>query len=92
MIAYAWATGRIDFGRRMPVGALIIAKAPAKPLRKAVTGYARLAYDGKTWLVPGVPEADTQNDGIDALLAFCRGVEKRLVENGVRVVKAAGSI
>lgn len=78
MIAYAWATGRIDFGRKMPDGALLIASAPAKKLRGVISVTARHAYDGKTRLVPGVPEAASGNEAVDALLAYNRSVKKRL--------------
>lgn len=30
----------------------------------------RLGYDGKTILIPGVPEAENQKEGLDALLKF----------------------
>lgn len=78
MMAYAWATGRIDFGQRMPSGALPIAKGPARKLRGVIAATARLSYDGKVWLVPGVPEAPNENAAVDALIAYGKAVESRL--------------
>ena len=57
MKAFCWHDGVIHFRRSVPKGAFEIVSAPAKKLRKAVAGTARLAYDNKTWLVPGGPEA-----------------------------------
>ena len=68
MIAFCWANGQIGFGRRAPEGAIGFAAGPAKPLRQAIAATARLAYDGETLLVPGVPEAPDQNAGVDALV------------------------
>ncbi len=78
MIAYAWANGRIDFGRTMPKGALPIAKGLAEPLRKEIEATARHAYDGKTLLVPGVPESGGGDAAVDALLAYSREIKKRM--------------
>lgn len=78
MIAYAWANGRIDFGRSMPKDALPIAKGPATPLRKHIEVTARHAYDGETLLVPGVPESGGGDAAVDALLAYSREIKKRM--------------
>lgn len=84
MIAYCYANGRIGFGRKTPEGALPIAKAPAKKLRKAVMVIARMSYPSKRGgndevpLVPGIPEANNQNEGLDALLKFRMQVRSRL--------------
>lgn len=78
MIAYAWANGRIDFGRAMPKDALPIAKGPAAPLRKHIEVTARHAYDGKSLLVPGVPESGGGDAAVDALLAYSREIKERM--------------
>lgn len=94
MIAYAWANGRIDFGRSMPKDALPIAKGPATPLRKHIEVTARHAYDGKTLLVPGVSESGGGDAAVDALLAYSREIKKRMDFHarhfGRRAVKPAG--
>lgn len=82
MKAYAWRTGRIDFGRKVPDGAIQIAEAPAKFLRQEISAVARHAYDGKTLLVPGVPEAKNGNSAVDALIAFADWIKPRFVKPG----------
>lgn len=67
MKAYCWASGQIEFGRRVPEGAILMAEGPAKPLRDVIGATARLAYDNKTLLVPGVPEAPDEKQACDAL-------------------------
>lgn len=61
IIAYCWADGVIDFTRtnqkRTPPHALPIVAGPARAVREAVGARARIAYDGRTLLVPGIPEA-----------------------------------
>lgn len=78
MKAYCYASGEIEFGRNVPEGALLIAKAPVKILRPIIEVVARHAYDGTTLLVPGIPEAPDQNVGIDALRRFREQVRIRL--------------
>lgn len=58
MIAYFWASGLIEFGRKTPPGAIPIASGPSKPLRTMVSVCARHGYQEGVLLVPGVPEAD----------------------------------
>lgn len=78
MKAYAFATGEIEFGQRVPYGALAFSEGPAKLLREIVSAQARHAHDGETLLVPGIPEADNQDDALDALILFRSRVEARL--------------
>lgn len=80
MIAYCWRTGRIDFGRTLPEGAIQIAKGPSKKLRPLIEVTARHAYDGKTLLVPGVPEADTEEHAGDALGRFIDWIRPMVAE------------
>lgn len=67
MRAYCYASGQIEFGRRVPDGALPIARGPSKKLRAFVEVRARHAYDGVTLLVPGVPEARNEWVALKAL-------------------------
>lgn len=69
--AYAWRYGRIDFGRRVPGGAIEIAKdRDEQRLRDLICATARHAYDGVTLLVPGVPEAESEEAAADALVRW----------------------
>jgi hypothetical protein len=71
--AYCYASGLIEFGKRVPKGAIIIARGPEKELRDFIDGKARHGYRTRViggrrtkvpgtehLLVPGIPEADNQ--------------------------------
>lgn len=70
IVAHCDAGGVIKFGTKVPRGHLLITRGPDKEVRDLMSRVARLAYDGKTLLVPGVPEAPDQDAGIDALIKF----------------------
>jgi hypothetical protein len=78
VVAYAWAGGVIEFGASVPGGALPIAKGEAVKLRNAIQGQARHGYDNKTLLVPGIPEATTEEAALDALIDFQKRVREDL--------------
>lgn len=64
--AYCYASGQITFRRKrgtLPIGRL-------KCTKEKFETQCRLAYDGKTLLVPGVPEAPDQSAGVAALDRF----------------------
>ncbi len=77
LFAYSWRTGRVDFGPTVPEGALEIARDYESRLRKNVTPACRLAYDNETLLVPGVPEADSDDEALDAILKFRDWIRQR---------------
>jgi hypothetical protein len=70
--AYCFRNGVIKFrAGKEPKGALNLARGTGKRFRDVVTANARLAYDGKTWLVPGIPEAmEDDNAACDAAIRF----------------------
>lgn len=78
MIACARANGVIVFARKCPRDALPITSFPAPALRKAVSALARHAYDGKTLLVPGLPEAADWQQRVAAITRFKASVEEHL--------------
>lgn len=75
MIAYCYASGQIEFGRTVPEGAIEIMRGPARKVRKLIEARARHAYDGKTLLVPGVPEAPNEDAALAALIAFVKWLQ-----------------
>ena len=77
-LAYCYASGHLEFGRRCKKGALPSAYVTEDD-KDAFTALARLGYDGKTWLVPGVPEAPDQLAGVEALERF----RDRVIQAGV---------
>lgn len=79
MIAYCWASGLIQFGRKVPDGAIEVARGTSHKLRSTVDVLARHGK-GKSkgcLLVPGVPEAETQEAKGDALAAWLRWCAQR---------------
>lgn len=85
MRAYAYRSGRIEISKkgRSANDALVIAVGPAKELREEISGLARHGYDGKTLLVPGIPEARTDSEAMDALFDFKAKVEAGLANQRV---------
>lgn len=67
MRAFCYASGRIEFGHHLPDGALPIARGQSRKLRELISAHARHGYDGKTLLVPGVPEASGPTAAMHAL-------------------------
>ena len=47
----------------------------------AVSAVARPAQDNETLLVPGVPEAITDDEDLNAVVTFTKAVETRLEEH-----------
>ncbi len=67
--AHAWASGLIEFRadtQPCPEGALPLPDVP----RGVIEVRARRAYDGRSLLVPGVPEATSPADALEALERF----------------------
>lgn len=83
MIYFAFAdrAGVLGFGHRVPRGVLVVADDPdLDRLYDVVEVVSRHAYDGETLLVPGIPEAETDDQALDALIAFRHEVMRRLAE------------
>lgn len=73
MKAYAFRSGQIEFGNAVPSGALPIIGPNKKSISRArIEAGARLAYNGKTLLVPGIPEASDDNE---AYVAFEKWID-----------------
>jgi len=77
MKAFAWRSGQIGLGRSVPEGALMIAEGPPRVLRRVMDVFAREDYRGG-YLVPGIPEARSDEEAGDALAQFMSGVAKHL--------------
>lgn len=72
--AHVWRSGQIVFrkpNRPCPQGAIDL---PAVS-RSLIEANARRAYDGKTLLVPGIPEAGDDDAAGAAIAAFCKRLE-----------------
>ena len=75
--AYCFASGEVRFGRRIPDGAIAIGRGPRRSIHAEMEAACRHAYDDKTLLVPGVPEAADQSKGIAALERWIAWLAKR---------------
>jgi hypothetical protein len=92
MRAFCYASGLIGFGRRLPPGALPIARGAARALRAHITAHARHAYPPSvSLLVPGVPEANDQQAALAALDVFLARLAVRVPE-GVRIIPSAAVV
>lgn len=80
--AYCYASGLIEFGERVPDGALPVFEGEEGYVRKLIEVTARHAYDGVSLLVPGVPEAPEQMAAVDALIRFRAWLHERPGESG----------
>ena len=67
---YCWRSGLIGHGKSVPEGALAIDVVSGRAQLSRLLTTARLAYDGRSYLVPGVPEAVDDNAALDALVAW----------------------
>ncbi|ECI5749386.1 host nuclease inhibitor protein [Salmonella enterica subsp. enterica] len=81
--AYCWASGLIEFGNTLPEGALPVVTGSEKQVRDVVGVLARHAYNGDL-LVPGIPEAASQDEGRQALVRFSRVIQERLTHPNKR--------
>jgi len=72
MVAYCWQSGQIGIGRKAPEGTLPIITGTRKELEDTIQGTATLAYDNKTWLVPGIGLAETWADKLEALAKYVK--------------------
>lgn len=71
-VAVAWATGLVQIVPRKPPGACVICRGEPEAVRSLMNATVRHGQgkaDGMM-LVPGVPEAETQAKGMDALIEF----------------------
>ncbi|MBH1636276.1 hypothetical protein I5U65_14280 [Stenotrophomonas maltophilia] len=91
MIAYCWANGQIGFGTNVPDSAIFIAEGSSTQLRKVISVVARHGKGAMQGMlvVPGVPEAETQQakgDALGAWLAWCGQHPRRLRWGGMSAV------
>ena len=80
-VAIADGAGVVRVGKRCPKGALPIGRRRHFfILHGAISAVARLAYDNETLLAPGVPEAKTDDEDLNAVM-FTKAVDARLEEH-----------
>ena len=82
-----YRSGQVFVSRRVPKGALQIVTGHGRRLNRVLSACARHAYDGKTLLVPGVPEADSDVQAVEAVRKFKQMLLKRLARGPHRRTK-----
>lgn len=77
IVAYAWASGLIEFGQNCPDGALPVLFGKEQQVRERVDVLARHSRTSDALLVPGVPEAQSQDEAMQALTRFVKELNRR---------------
>jgi hypothetical protein len=70
-------------------GLLTLAFGPRRILEEAISGCARKARDGSGWVVPGVPEAETDEAAFEAVQAFTPRLQRAVDRCAAEAVRAA---
>lgn len=73
-----WRSGQVEVRSSEPEGGISLMRGSARRLKTLLEACARHAYDGKTLLVPGIPEADDDDAAYDAMVAFAAFLKKRV--------------
>ncbi|WP_147437132.1 host nuclease inhibitor protein [Brenneria alni] len=81
LIAYAWASGVIEFGKNVPDYATLILAGEPNKLRQAVNSHARKLNSG-VLLVPGMAESDNRHSAYSELYFFSKQVKQTYKCNG----------
>jgi hypothetical protein len=76
-IAFCDRRGIIEIEAKLPEGMLELARGRRAALERLMCAAARHAYDGKTRLVPGIPEAETDDQALNAAITFREWLAKR---------------
>lgn len=76
-VAYCFRSGEVEVSRSAPQGAIALLRGRASALRDAVQATARHSRKAGELLVPGVPEAASDNEALDAAAAWAKWVAKR---------------
>lgn len=75
---YCWRSGLIEFGKKIPNGAIEICYGPEKKLKRIVSVCARHSRYGKSLIVPGIPEAESGRKALQALDFFKKMISRRI--------------
>lgn len=75
---YCDRSGVISLGKYTPSGMLPLGKGCGMALTEAVERVARKAKGSDKWLVPGIPEAETDEEALEAAVRFHALIADRL--------------
>ena len=79
-----WRSGEAEIVSRAPEGSATLMTGPRSQLEKLLSVHARHAYDGKTLLVPGLPEATDEKQALWAVDLFQVRLEEAVLNRGKR--------
>lgn len=82
-----YRSGETFVSRRVPKGTMMIVTGHGRRLKRILGVWARHAYDGKRLLVPGVPEATTDLQAMEAVKQFQRLLLTQLAKGPHRRTK-----
>lgn len=77
---YCWQSGHLEFGTAAPEGTITIATVRNKAERAKVEVCCRHSRHNDDLLIPGIPEAESEEAAIDALVIFCQQLRQRGIE------------
>lgn len=81
LTVFAWAKGLLEFGYRVPDGALPVASShDEERLRDLVDVWARHSRTTDALLVPGIPESQSSDEALAALMHFSERIKTGLSE------------
>jgi len=69
-VAFCYRSGTIHVGKTVPDGALPIGEGSETTLRRVIRSVSRHGYEKGVYLVPGVPEAESDSEAVAALTRF----------------------
>ncbi|MDX8389174.1 MAG: host nuclease inhibitor protein [Mariprofundaceae bacterium] len=75
MKAFVWASGAIGLGESLPKGAILIFNSTNDRLVERIIKLARCDHERRVFLVPGIAEAATEDEAVDAIFKFRAQVE-----------------
>lgn len=84
MWAMCDAMGLVSFHKKRPKGLLIVARGREEPLREFISVVTRHSYDGKSFIIPGIPENEGRAKG-EMLLLFRQWIKPQARKKGITV-------
>ncbi|WP_271952751.1 host nuclease inhibitor protein [Ruegeria faecimaris] len=82
MYAHCFRSGHIELSELPDIeGGICIGEGTKDELTRKLDGRARMSWND-TWLVPGVPEAETGDAALDATIRFKTRMDEPLPEAG----------
>lgn len=82
--AFCYRSGHVGFGTVVPKGAIFLMSVPTIKVRETIEVQCRLSKTTDDIFIPGVPEADNDDEALNAVKKFIARVQWCLLPNGKR--------